>query len=110
MQAGCWQSGAYHSLNHLVVCFSALTAGRVLVPAASDQVRTIGMAAEYWRLLLAESLMSSSSGSAWALALSYLAWCPQHGGDAADIMMEALPVSVLAAVACLLLVGEAACH
>lgn len=51
-----------------------------------------GDQAEYWRLLLAESLMSSSSGSAWALALSYLAWCPQHGGDAADIMMEALPV------------------
>lgn len=37
---------------------------------------------------------SSNAGTSWGLALSYLAWCPQHGGDAADIMMEALPVSL----------------
>lgn len=51
--------------------------------------------AEYWRLLFAETLMPGGalggSGS-WKLALAYLAWCPVHGADAAEVVLEGLPV------------------
>ena len=52
------------------------------------------MQAEYWRLLFAETLMFQRS--TWALAVDYLAWCPTHGADAAEALLEALPVRAAA--------------
>lgn len=47
--------------------------------------------------MFAETLMPgscNSSSSSWALALAYLAWCPMHGADAAEVLLEALPVGM----------------
>ncbi|GFH05798.1 nuclear pore complex protein Nup85, partial [Haematococcus lacustris] len=52
--------------------------------------------AEYWRLLFAETLLGSMTPAApvrgWPLALQYLTLCPQHGAEAAELMLQALPV------------------
>ena len=48
------------------------------------------MQVEYWRLLFAEMLACQPSTA--KLAISYLAWCPTHGADAAEILLESLPV------------------
>ncbi|KAG2489150.1 hypothetical protein HYH03_012376 [Edaphochlamys debaryana] len=59
--------------------------GRRLAVSGCDQM-------EYFRLAWAESLLPGLRGGGWALALAYLAWCPQHGAAAAEALMEAMPV------------------
>ncbi|KAL6750283.1 Nup85 nucleoporin-domain-containing protein [Haematococcus lacustris] len=57
-----------------------------------------GDQAEYWRLLFAETLLGSMTPAApvrgWPLALQYLTLCPQHGAEAAELMLQALPVAL----------------